>query len=150
MIAEQVLEGGHRRAAMERIEQWLDPDPTKALEEVEAMEKVWKAQARSSPAIEVYEKRLARIWRETGCASEGAPYVLRGLLDHLETRIAPIYGGHIYGAQNPFGPQSPQLPALANAFLDEKHCPGAHGLTEYEKARLKAIRDNFSPLAPKQ
>ena len=35
------------------------------------MTKVWEAKARSSPAVEVYEKRLAKIWQEIGCAAEG-------------------------------------------------------------------------------
>src|SRR5262249_4513765 len=97
------------------------------------MAKVWEAHARSSPAEEVYEKRLAELWHETGCAAEGAPYVLRRLLDRLEG--------------TPFGAQSPQVPELAKAFLDEEHCPGARQLTDAEKARLKAIRDRSPPPA---
>jgi hypothetical protein len=46
--------------------------------------------------------------------------------------------------------QSPQLPHLAAAFLDEEHCPGAHGLTDVEKANLKENRDRSSSPVPKQ
>jgi hypothetical protein len=54
------------------------------------------------------------------------------------------------GFFSPFGAQSPQLPELAKAFLDEEHCPGARQLTDAEKAKLKAIRDRSPPPAPKQ
>jgi hypothetical protein len=64
--------------------------------------------------------------------------VIRGLLVRLESKSSP------------FGAQSPQVPALAKTFLDEEHCPGAHGLTEVDKAKLKAIRDRAPPPASKQ
>jgi hypothetical protein len=34
---------------------------------------------------------------------------------------------------------------LAATFLDEEHCPGARGLTNDEKAKLKEIRDRAPP-----
>jgi hypothetical protein len=108
------------------------------LEGEDDMAKVWEAQARSSPTLEVYEKHLAEIWREIGCVGEGAPYVIRGLLIRLE-KGSPL-----------FDAQSPQPRELAKAFLDEEHCPGAHGLSEADKAKLKAIRDGSPPPAPKQ
>jgi hypothetical protein len=92
-----------------------------------------KEQARSSPAPEAYEKRLAELWQETGCAAEGAPYVLRGFLVRLESESSP------------FSAQSTQLYKLATAFLDEEHCAGAHALSESDKAKLKAIRDRSLP-----
>jgi Pentapeptide repeats (8 copies) len=133
-IAEQVPAGYFTLATL-TIKERLDP--MKPVEGEDEMAKVWKTQAGSSPATEVYERRLVEIWSDVGCGAEG-PYVLRGLLVHLE-------GGH-----SPFRRQSPQLPALAKAFLDEEHCPGAHGLTEPEKARLKEIRDRSPPPASKQ
>jgi uncharacterized protein YjbI with pentapeptide repeats len=144
MIAEEVSEGDMRRDALQRIEQRLDP--TKALEGENDMAKVWKAHARSSPAREVYEKRLAELWHETGCAAEGAPYVLREFLH----RLAPT-GAEAVPINLPrFGAQSPQVPELAKAFLDEEHCPAARGLTDAEKAKLKAIRDRSPSATPKQ
>jgi hypothetical protein len=41
------------------------------------------------------------------------------------------------------------LPELAKAFLDEEHCPGAHGLSDTDKAKLKKIRDRSPPPASK-
>jgi hypothetical protein len=77
------------RAAMERIiEQRLDP--AKALEGEEEMAKVWEAQARSSPSVKVYEKRLAEIWRTIGCVAEDAPYMIRALLVQMELDSSPF------------------------------------------------------------
>jgi hypothetical protein len=127
--------GSVRSTALRMIE---DLDPAKALEGENEMAMVWKAQARSSPGADVYEKRLAEIWRELGCVADKAPYVLRGLL------------GRMTGVASPFAEQSPQLPALAAAFLDQEHCPSANGLAEAEKTKLKKIRDRPPPPAPKQ
>jgi hypothetical protein len=104
------------------------------------MAEVWKARANSSPAREVYEKRLAELWRNTGCAADGAPYVIRRLVALFEAWSSPP----------PISAQSPQLRELAEAFLDEEHCPGARGLSYDEKARLKKIRDLPSPPLSKQ
>jgi Pentapeptide repeats (8 copies) len=132
LIAEKVPEDDLRSRAMDRIMSRLDP--SKPLEGEDEMAKVWEEKARSFPTM----KRLAEIWRETGCASQGAPYVLRGLLVRLEFESFP------------FGAGSPQPRKLAAAFLDEEHCPGAHGLTDAEKAKLKAIRDRSPPPSSKQ
>ena len=135
MIAKEIPDGEElraeaskiRRAAMERIEQRLDP--AKALEGEEEMAKVWEAQARSSPGVTVYEKRLAEIWRTIGCDAEDAPYMIRALLHQLSLDLSP------------FDEQSPEPPKLALTFLDEEHCPGARGLTDAERVELKRIRD---------
>jgi Pentapeptide repeats (8 copies) len=129
LITDQVPEGRLRSEAMKRIEDSLNP--TKALEGEDEMAKVWWE---AHPAREVYEERVAKIWRETGCATEGAPYVLPRLLLRLESSFAP---------------SGPQLPELAKAFLDEEHCPGAHGLSDTDKAKLKEIRDRSPPPASK-
>jgi Pentapeptide repeats (8 copies) len=138
-IAVQVPEGDKRSAALKRIEKL---DPTKALEGEYEMAKVWEAQARSSPATEAYEKRLAGIWRETGCAAEGAPYVLRNLLVRLEWAFTSYFSPSC-------AVRNLQGPVLASAFLDEAHCPGARGLTDAEKAELEEIRDHPPPSASK-
>ena len=76
-------------------------------------------------------------WRELGCAAEGAPYVLHGLIAQLSGDTSPIRD------------QSDAAKALAVAFLDEAHCSGAHGLSEADKAKLKEIAAPAAPLAPK-
>jgi Pentapeptide repeats (8 copies) len=136
MIAKQVPDGAMRRDAMTRIEESLDPDLTNAPEGESEMAKVWKAQARSYHATETYEKHLATIWQKAGCDAGGAPYVIRGLLQQLETGVFTFVA-----------PESPQPRELAKAYLDAEHCPGALGLSDDEKARLKEIRDRSPPPA---
>jgi hypothetical protein len=131
VILEEVPQGYKRQHAIELIGGTLDP--TKSLEGEDEMAKTWERQAHSSPTLEVYEKRLAEIWREVGCAAEGAPYALRGLLRRLNKQDSSL-----------FAAQSPHRAALAAAFLDEKRCPGADGLLDAEKATLKEIRDRSS------
>jgi uncharacterized protein YjbI with pentapeptide repeats len=135
LIGEQVPEGYTRRKAMERIEQNLDP--TKALEGGVEMTQVWADHEHYSPALDVYEKNLAEQWRETGCAADGAPYVLRGLLHLLDDPSA-----------SPFASDSPEKSKLAAAFLD-KDCAGARGLSEASITKLKEIAAPAAPQAPK-
>ncbi|MDQ6869835.1 MAG: hypothetical protein M3178_16310 [Pseudomonadota bacterium] len=71
LIAREVPEGIDRHDAMARIEERLDP--TKTLEGEDEMAKIWAARESDTPPPEVYERSLAGIWRETGCAAEGAP-----------------------------------------------------------------------------
>ncbi|MGB6175983.1 MAG: hypothetical protein WBF43_06530, partial [Methylocella sp.] len=125
-----------KHATTERIEQNLDP--TKAVEGEAEMAKIWLARERETPTPEAYEKGLAGQWRELGCAAEGAPYVLDGLIYHLR-----------FAYDWPFR-QSDAATALAAAFLDEAHCPGAHGLSEADKAALKEIAARAASQAPKR
>jgi hypothetical protein len=117
---------------MESIEQRLDP--TKALDREDA--KFWAAREREAPAPEAYAKSLAGQLRETACAAEGAPYVLHALVARLSI---PIF----------FRDQSEAAKDLAAAFLDEAHCPGAHGLSEADKVKLKEIAAPAAPQASK-
>jgi hypothetical protein len=136
IITEAVPEGDIRRDVTERIERCLDP--TKPLEGEKEMAKIWAARERESPTPEAYVKSLAGQWHELGCAAEGAPYVLPGLVAQLDS--------HFF---SPFREQSDAAKALASAFLDEAHCAGAHGLSEADKARLKKIAAPAAPQAPK-
>ncbi len=117
----------------------ISMDPTKALEGEDEMAKIWAARERESPTPQAYEKSLAGLWRKTGCAVEGAPNVLHGLVARLNS---PLY--------SPFRDRSDAVKALAAAFLDEVQCPGAHGLSEADKAELKRIAAPAAPPAPKR
>ncbi len=121
LIQERVTNGELREAAMTMIEPRLDP--TKAVEAEGKMAEAWAAIGSSSPALDVYEKGLAKQLHETGCAAHGAPYVLPGLLNRLMVM------------------ETPQKSVLAALFLDEEHCAGARGLPAAAKATLEAIRD---------
>jgi uncharacterized protein YjbI with pentapeptide repeats len=128
MIATQVPEGDMRDAAMARIEDSLDP--IKVQDRESEMAKAWEVRVNSPTTkdLEIFEQHHAEIWQETGCVAEEAPYVIRGLLVRLKG-LPPPFTLEIIAS------------ALAKAFLDEKHCAGAQGLTDAEKAELKEIRD---------
>jgi uncharacterized protein YjbI with pentapeptide repeats len=128
-IEKDVPKGERLDASLKQIET-LDPDSR--LDDEEATAKAWADLARGSPALDIYEEALAKSLLETGCNTNAAPYVIRGLLRNLY--------------YNRFQPGSPQPARLAAAFLDEEHCPGAHDLSEEEKIKLRAL----APSAAKQ
>ncbi|MFZ3325039.1 MAG: hypothetical protein WA231_03740 [Methylocella sp.] len=102
------------------------------------MAKFWVTRERKSPTPKAYAKNLAGQWRKIGCAEDGAPYVLNALIDRLSVADT-----------SPFRDQSDAAKTLASAFLDEAHCPGAHGLSEIARAALKKIAASAPPPAPK-
>jgi uncharacterized protein YjbI with pentapeptide repeats len=152
LIVKVFPEGGSRRAAMERIEPRLDP--TKALEGEGLMAEDWAARERETPAPEVYAKSRAELWRGLGCAAEGAPYVLHGLVSQFGYGLNLRYGylPEIFVEREVarlFRLQSNAAKTLAAVFLDEAHCPGARGLSEADKAKLEKIAAPAAPPAPK-
>jgi uncharacterized protein YjbI with pentapeptide repeats len=122
-----------------RLKQRLDPK--KDLEGEEEMAKVWADHERSSAAPEVVKKNLAKQWRETACAGDGAPYVARALLRRLESTRTSSFAKPLF--------DSPEVPKLAAAFLDTEHCPGARGLSGAEIAKLESICRRANPADPK-
>ena len=71
---------------------------------------------------EEYDKSLALIQAETGCAVAGAPYVIRAILRTLD----PFFDGN-----------GDKRTRLAEVWLDEKRCAAASGLSEQDKAVLR-------------
>jgi uncharacterized protein YjbI with pentapeptide repeats len=134
----QIPPSFNRQKAMAKI---AGLDPTQVQEEEGEIANAWLDQARSSPTQEIYEKSLTELWRETGCAAEGAPYVLQSLAARFEPS---------FDQGSPFAKHSAEKAKLAAAFLDAEHCPGARGLSGDEIAKLKAIRDNTPPPSAKQ
>jgi len=135
LIASSVPDGDKKSSAMDRIERL---DPTKPLDRQDEMANIWAAREHMSPTPEAYAKKLARLWRGLGCTAEGSPYVLQGLIIQLR-----------YPDSSPFHGQSDAENALAPAFLDEAHCPGAHGLSEADKSFLKMLAAPPAPQEPK-
>jgi hypothetical protein len=135
LITVEVSEGVEKFAAMARIERRLNP--AKALEGEKEMAEIWAAREGMSPTPEAYAKTLAGQWRKLGCAAEGAPYVLQGLVRQLSDTWS-----------SPFRDQSAEAKALAADFL-YKDCAGAHGLSEADKAKLKKIAAPAAQKAPK-
>jgi hypothetical protein len=93
--------------------------------------KAWADLEKSSLSAESNHKALAGILQEIGCAARGAPYVIAGLAKaNFHQR---------------FGSDLSQAAKVASAFLDERTCPGARGLSEEKKAQLQEIRDRGFP-----
>jgi hypothetical protein len=98
---------------------------------IEGQAKAWTDLAKESArSARSYFDTLAKMFKEIGCAAEGAPYVIAGLSRRLENRFGRIY---------------PLEAEVAGAFLDDATCPGARGLSEGNKAKLQTIRDRGFP-----
>ena len=90
----------------------------------EAETKAWAALAEiSARSPKPYWDAVTTILREIGCDPSGAPHVVLQLI------------GHLYGR---FENNPAAKAALATAFLDEAHCPGARGLG-MEKGKLQNL-----------
>src|SRR5262249_43458608 len=101
----------------------------------EALAKTWTDLAeKSERSTNSLVIARAKIFEEIGCAADGAPYVMGALTRQLDGRFL----GYIQ-------PHLAQEAEVAAAFLDEAKCPGALGLSEEAKAKLREIRDR--PLA---
>jgi hypothetical protein len=129
LIDQQVPEGDRREFALKAIAN-LEPANLPGDEE---MAKAWDARARkwedvagSPSSLDNYNKGLANSLRVIGCDAEGAPFVIGGLLRNFSDPTRP--------PEN-----SKKLVILAAASLNEKYCPGAHGLTDGDKAKLQKI-----------
>jgi hypothetical protein len=85
-----------------------------------------------------YPETLAKTLEEFGCAADGTPYVIGGLIRRLDERFGVVQ----FGDLRDLFPDGRQREAeVARAFLDEATCPGARGLSEENKAKLQKIRD---------
>ena len=101
----------------------------------EGSAKAWTDLAKESErSAGSYSNTLAKTLKEIGCAADGAPYVISGL----------IRGPGLRGLRR----NSSQEAEVAAAFLDQAKCPGARGLSEENKAKLQAIRDRGLPAPP--
>jgi hypothetical protein len=126
LVMREVPDGDLHRRALERIDATLDP--TKPFPAEDEIARVWIEEEHASPDLEDYEATLAEIWRELGCSTTGAPYVARSCIRRMTLVSFPS-----------FAPNSPEVPKLAAAFLDDK-CLGTRGLSETEITALKNVR----------
>jgi uncharacterized protein YjbI with pentapeptide repeats len=100
----------------------------------EASAKAWTDLANESARLPGLNfNTLAKILKEIGCATDGAPYVIGSLTPNLDQRFE--------------GDLSREA-EVAATFLDEAKCPGARGLSEENKATLEKIRDRGLPAPP--
>ena len=128
LIEHDVPERHGRTAIIARFEQ--DLDPAKTLDGEQEMARHWIELQGASPEPDLYEEKLADAWREIGCAADGAPFVLTGLIRSLSSEFL----------KSPFAKDSVQVPTLAAAFLRED-CAGARGISEDTRTKLMKLRD---------
>jgi uncharacterized protein YjbI with pentapeptide repeats len=112
-----------RSDALARIAR-LDPDDKTIDEDLKPSTRQWIELANASPSDDDYQKGLADILHQIGCAADGAPYVSRRL---------------IYPLQNRFTLGNPQPAVLARAFLEGQTVPGRAGCP-------KKTNDDFTRL----
>ena len=122
-----VPESGRRTETLAQLERRLDPK--RALDGEDEMARRWVELQDASPHPDIYEEKLADLWRGIGCSSDGAPFVLTGL---VFTMSIP--------SSSPFTSDSMQVPRLAADFL-KQDCVGARGISEDTRATLIKLRD---------
>ena len=120
-LIENSAPAGLRRAeALARIAKLEKPPYSPDLASAEA----WGLAKASSPLAASYLDTQVKTLIGIGCADEGAPYVISGLIRQLRYR---------------FEQHLSQEAGVAKVFLDELKCPGAHGLSAADKATLQRI-----------
>lgn len=137
LIEEAVPPGDRREQAMKRI---AILDPTVQFGREKEIADAWTALAHLSVSREVNEDTAVTYLRDVGCDSRSGAYVVHRL---LKTAF-----------DNRFSRGSPWPAKIAGNFLAE-NCAPTRGLSEEDKAILKAIRDagppaHPAPLAPKR
>src|SRR5262249_12651362 len=100
------------------------------LEGEEEMANRWTELASSVLVLDAFEKGVVERLRDSGCAADGAPYAVRGM---MRARLVP-------------GLSSDKVSALAKSFLD-KEGAGAYGLTEADKAKLISLQQSTASAA---
>jgi hypothetical protein len=126
-LIEKVPAGSQRDDALKAIE----PLGQKPYEEDPVSAKAWRdLEAKSQLSAKAYPGELAKRLIGMGCGADGAPYVIGGLIRQLDRR---------------FGGSHAQKAEIARAFLQEANCPGAQGLSEENKAKLRQMRGPEPP-----
>jgi uncharacterized protein YjbI with pentapeptide repeats len=99
----------------------------------------------SAPSAGSYFNALAKKLKEIGCAAEGAPYVINGLMRPAGVGRGRVAAVDLVLLDRRFAGNPSQEAEVAAAFLDEANCLGARGLSEENKAKLQEIRDRGLP-----
>jgi len=118
-LVEAIPAGSQRNSALKRVES-LGQKP---FEEDGPSAKAWRELVAETRRSEAYPGELAKRLIGIGCAASEAPYVVGGLTEQLDAR----FNSHAARAE------------VARAFLDEENCPGAQGLSEAKKTKLRQI-----------
>ena len=122
IIETELPAGRYRDAALERIAVLeKPPDPAD-----HATADAWGPLYDPSLTRPQYLAALAAMLQRELCAAESSPDAIAGVIRQLDYR---------------FQDDTRQEAELAKAFLDDKKCSAAPGLSEEAKAKLRAIRD---------
>jgi uncharacterized protein YjbI with pentapeptide repeats len=121
-ITADVPDGQLRQDALSRINK-LDPTIVVPQDDDSASSQDWAVIKERSLKPPEYAKALARQLQVTGCALEGAPYVLQQIISQFDIFVT----------------KGVKLPDLADAFL-ANDCFGAQQLSENDKLKLRDIR----------
>src|SRR5262249_27976240 len=103
-VLDQLPKGPHRDETLKRI---AILDPNTPLDDEERRAAVWTHYSESSPSPDDFNNSLTDTLQATGCAADGAPYVVHSW---LETK-------RLSG-------DDPAVRALTTALLDEANCAG--------------------------
>jgi hypothetical protein len=128
---------GGRAQALRQIAALEEPPYVSYEAWADAWTNLAKESARSAGS---YFNTLAKTLKEIGCAADGAPYVIGAFM-------RPIAANRVL-LEYRFQYTLSQEAEVAAAFLDEEKCPGARGLSEENKAKLREIRDRSFPAPP--
>jgi hypothetical protein len=135
LLERNIPDGPLKVQALDRVERNLDP--AKPLAGEDEMATRWSELQGVSPPPDLYEKKLAEVWRVIGCAPEGAPFVVAGMASRISS-----------SGLSPFASDSAEVPRLAAEFLKED-CAGAHGILEDTRSQLIKLRDTTPQEAAK-
>jgi hypothetical protein len=127
LIENSVPEGALRDDALERIET-LEKPPFIIQDESAT---AWADLASPSVSVDHQSQGLIRQLKEIGCAADGSPYVIGGLIPQLGPRFQSIA----------------REAEVATAFLDEAKCPGARDLSKENKEKLEEIQNRATAAA---
>jgi len=128
---------GERDQVLRRITTLEEPPYVADETSAKAWTDLAKESARSSGS---YFNTLAEKLKAIGCAADGAPYVIGGLIRRIsanQVRLDLLFERNLS-----------QEAEVAAAFLDEVKCPGARGLSDENKAKLREIRNRGFPAPP--
>ena len=137
---QEVPKGAMRDENLARLMHNLDP--MKPLDVEDEIEKRWAALQVSSPDPDLYAQRLAQLWRQIGCAADGAPFVLSNLAKFMSPPPGlptGIVEALRIGEKWPFADDSAHVPQLVTDFLKED-CAGARGISERIRTTLMKLR----------
>ncbi|MGD0105906.1 MAG: hypothetical protein ABSC06_17975 [Rhodopila sp.] len=111
-------------------------DPDRALDSDHDIEAAWKR--RRSPPTAEFEEARSKVWKEIGCAADGAPFVVAALVEQLRGF------GNVFPSE--FANDSPHPAQIAAAFLRDD-CAGASWISASTRAKLTELAKHAPAVA---